>query len=392
MNKYLTFFGFKDGISIYEILGDVFVNPSDTFIKIDTYIGAMSVAKINDTFDISLIPDQSINYFNIQIHDINTLRQYLREISDYGIVEDTLSKDRFSFYGPWKFNELTDYIYMDQKPYDNWIWNADTGNWTPPIQKPLLDHIFNVEWNQSRVNWDLEFIQQVERKYRGFQLWKMVPVTNSDFYAPACSSTEYMIKTFENLTHGSSNFDEILVNDHNIDYLKEKGLSVENPAATKYKIVKNHNIVIDFSPLVAVSYTIMEKEYIDLYSSDALVKMHPQCIGRTIQELFRLILEWAWCYRNLNSIEPMAIHCDMLLRHLQMPVQVRNDLLSSVPDQAVSKYLMGDSSALDIAEEDPECPDSFKYWIMDIYANYPKRNIGDELKFSIDNLPDYYPV
>lgn len=393
MTKYITFFKRKNDIDIYETLGEFFPNPSTTFLKIDTYIGLLSVSKIVDNeFNLDQIPIESINFFNIKIHDINTFREYLREISDYGIMENSLSKDNFSLYGPWQFNELTDHIYQDKKPYDNWIWNESSHHWTPPIPKPEENGIFNITWNQGRVNWDLEFIRQVERKYRAFQLWKMVPKLDADFYAPACSTTEYMIKTFENITHGSSNFNEILNADYNIDYFKEKGLSLENQAAVNYKIVKNHNIIIDLSPLVAISYTIMEEEFINRFTLDPLRVMHPQCVAHTIQELFRLIIEWAWCYRNLNAIEPMAVYCDSLLRHLQMPLNVRNDIISTVPDQAVSRYLSGDQDSLTIMDSDPDCPESFYYWIMEQYKKYPKRNLGDQLNFSLEDLPDDYPV
>ena len=390
MAKYLTFFSSRHNVNIHDILGE-FIPYDSAIVKIQTYLGLMAVCKLEVDIDFTDIPEESINFFQIKLHDINTLRQYLREISEYAIMEDSLSKDSFSIYGPWKFNELTDHIYPDQKPYDNWIWNEKTGNWTPPIDKPIMDNNFTVEWNQSQNKWNVCLIEKSERKYRGFTLWKAVPKLNGDFYEKACHTTEFMLKSFENITHGTNEQSNILSSDHNRQFLKQKSDNSEHISTSLYRVIKESSTILDFSPYMLITYSISEKEYVDSYQITPLKVMHPQCICHTLHELFRLIIEWAWSYRELNNTEPIAVHCDTLLRELQMPLNVRKDLLDIVPDQAVSKYIKGYPDAAIPDEVDPECPESFKNWISDILIKYKKRNIGDELKLSLTNLPDYYP-
>lgn len=392
MKKYLTFFASRENINIYEILNTIFISPDLVVVKINSHIGLLSLAIIDKSFDINKIPETSINFFNIKIHDINTLREYLREVSDYSLVENSLPNNEITIHGPWKFNELTDYIYIDKKPYDNWIWNEDTGNWNPPISKPNMDNIFDFNWNQLKGNWDIFLKQNSARKYRGFSLWKLVPKTNGDFYEKTCNTTEYMLKSFENITHNTLQQADILSSDHDNEFLKQKSINSEHISASLYRVIKQHHTVLDFSPHSIITYSIMEKEYIDSYEKDPLVVMHPQCITHTLHELFRLIIEWAWCYRNCENTEPIAIHCDTLLRELQMPLNVREELINLVPDQAVSKFIKNNIHALEVLETDPECPSSFNEWISDIYLKYKRRNIGDPLNMSLENLPDYYPV
>jgi len=393
VSKYLTYFGLKNKVNIYDTLGE-FVPSTTALTKIETYLGLMTVCKLEENIDLSYIPEESINFFGIKIHDINTLRQYLREISDYAIMENTLSKDSFSIYGPWKFNELTDHIYPDQKPYDNWIWDEQTGNWTPPIVKPNMDNIFDVDWDQSTGQWAIKLKQDCSRRYRGFVLWKAVPKITDDFYEKACTTTEYMSKPFESITHNTSQHEAIIRSDHNKDSLKQKSINSEHVSASLYRIVKQHNMLLDFTPFMLITYSEMEEDFINSYEEgkNPLITMHPQCMAYTLQELFRLIIEWAWSYRQCGNIEPIAVHCDTLLRQLQMPLNVRKDLLDIVPDQAVSKYIKGDIEAVTPAKNDPECPKSFSDWMASIYVKYKRRNIGDPLNLVLDNLPEYYPV
>jgi hypothetical protein len=75
-----------------------------------------------------------------------------------------------------------------------------------------------------------------------------------------------------------------------------------------------------------------------------------------------------------------------------MPLNVRNDLLETVPPQPVAKYVMNDSTALVRDLESPECPESFKYWIMDVYRRFSRRLEDVPTYVTYEDLPDSYPV
>lgn len=391
MIKYLTYFEHVNGLSIFSVIKYFNDSNIEDFFKLNTYIGHISIAKIDESFDITNISDEAVVLFNIKINDINTLREYLREISDYGIMEHTLPKDRFTEYGPWQFNELTDHIYYDNKPYDNWIWNSDLGNWNPPIKYPELGDRFNISWNYIKSRWNIDLLKFPDRKYRSFQIWKSIPKVEDSFFGMACTSSDYELKPFEELTNGTCNFANIANSDHGIDYLKEKNNS-DNPRRAAFKIVYDHELVLDLCPLIVVTYSIFEKKYIDQYSQQSIFINHPQCTAPTIQELFRLIIEWAWSHRQLNNNEPLAVHCDHVLRVLQMPIEVRNELLDLIPDQPVAKYIKGEINALNMIEEDPICPPMFEEWIMELYTKYPRRINLNTTHIDLSNLPQEYPI
>ena len=75
-----------------------------------------------------------------------------------------------------------------------------------------------------------------------------------------------------------------------------------------------------------------------------------------------------------------------------MPLNVRNDLLEMVPPQAVAKYIMGDKTALVRDLESPECPESFKYWLMSVYRQFSRRPQGAPTYVTYADLPDSYPM
>jgi hypothetical protein len=66
---------------------------------------------------------------------------------------------------------------------------------------------------------------------------------------------------------------------------------------------------------------------------------------RTLQELFRLMLEWEWCYLELGTRDIYSVLAYDMLQELSPPDSIRQWLWQKVPDQRVAKFLKGDTNA-----------------------------------------------
>jgi hypothetical protein len=68
-------------------------------------------------------------------------------------------------------------------------------------------------------------------------------------------------------------------------------------------------------------------------------------LARTLQELFRLMLEWEWCYMELGTRDTYSILAYEILKEMDVPSSIRDWLWTEVPDQRVAKFLKGDTNA-----------------------------------------------
>jgi hypothetical protein len=55
----------------------------------------------------------------------------------------------------------------------------------------------------------------------------------------------------------------------------------------------------------------------------------------------------------------------------------------SLDPQTLSKFILNDSTALEENEIDPECPEGFKYWLMDKYKQFPRREKDEEVHIKV---------
>ena len=75
--KYVTFCQYKNNINIYETLGTLFPHSDKTFFLLNSYFGQLSISKVDDDFDFSNLTEESINFFNIKIHSIEELKEFV---------------------------------------------------------------------------------------------------------------------------------------------------------------------------------------------------------------------------------------------------------------------------------------------------------------------------
>lgn len=262
---------------------------------------------------------------------------------------------------------------QNNKPFADWTWDSIAFRWKPPLIK-LNDIYFNSMWSEEKQKWISECILSENKENRGFQIWAAKSVDEESNFNNACSTTEYMIQSVNQITHDATNVDDLV------------SIKVNNEV--KFPIITKHAVVIDLAPVAFITYSECTNETKDVFQS--LYSVHPQSATRNIYELFRLIIEWAWCYTDLGNTEPMARLCHDILRIVQMPQDVRNELLGLRP-QPISRYIFGDYNALEEYEYDILIPEKFKEWISDIYYNYRPRFPGCPVNVNTSYLPESYP-
>lgn len=98
-----------------------------------------------------------------------------------------------------------------------------------------------------------------------------------------------------------------------------------------------------------------------------------ECNARTLQELFRGILEWAWVHENMSNNEELAITASEFINEIQIPESLVDWLWTSVPDQKVARYLRGMTNARMRApiQDIPDMADEFNAWMEEIIAHRP---------------------
>ena len=79
-----------------------------------------------------------------------------------------------------------------------------------------------------------------------------------------------------------------------------------------------------------------------------------------------MIIEWAYSYTEFENTEPMAKICHEILQIVQMPKDVRDELIGIRPQQ-VGKFIQGSTDALQDYNTNIEMPESFKLWVSDVY-------------------------
>jgi hypothetical protein len=328
------------------------------------------------TFISYLKSDLSFNdnehYADCEIQEINSQQamDFMQGINDKFLLElnedGTISANiETAISGLHIFNK-------DIQPFRDWTWNDVVGKWVQTSIK-LNEVIFDSQWSEENKKWTSACKIHPNRLLRGFQLWGVEEKNNTSSFNKACSTTEYAIKSIQEITHGDKSIDQLVT-------------SRENNEVT-FPVITMHYTVIDLAPLAVITYSERDAES----NIMPLYEMHPQHLSRTIHELFRLIIEWAYSYTQFQNTEPMAELCHNILQIVQMPKNVRDDLIGIRPQQ-VGRFIIGDANALQEYAEDAEPPQSFTEWISDIYYSFRTRTMNAPLNINQNNLPESYPM
>lgn len=362
---------------------DYLIN-AELIIDIDRNDYHITILRPINDFDINKIESWIVELFIIRLLNILELKNLVESNCDLSVqypddIEIDSIEDFNIVYPP--FNELTDFTDKLWQPYNGWIWDKTSSHWKPPIEKPSLSLSMSSKWNNDWLNWEISFGQtNIPRQRRAFQLWLSSEVDGSSMFLDACSTKDYMIKPFENLTHGTRSI-ENLIKEYN------DKIAAEAEIARPYMSILGHIVVVDLSPIALITYSECHTDAVEMFNK--LYSMHPQFFARTSHELFRLVIEWAYAHTELGNNELTAITCHDILKAVQMPKDIRDGLISMKPQQ-VGKFLERSSSALIEDDEDPEVPTGFNKWVNTLYYHYPHLELGQEVH--INTLPSSYPM
>lgn len=118
------------------------------------------------------------------------------------------------------------------------------------------------------------------------------------------------------------------------------------------------NTILDVYPHGMIGYLESSPE-----SEAAQMASWPHCSGRTLQELFRLIIEWSDAYEYFGNRQPPAVVAHGVLEQLAMPDDIKAWLIDSVPAQKIEKFLRGDAHARERSPGVPDMSVEFDDWI-----------------------------
>jgi len=366
----------------------ILFNASDEFnyedhISYKTFLfdindGQLIICEPIDDFDINSIEPWKINVFNIRLLTFEEASNIiLNETRNLLIQEES---GGYTLQRPL-FDEDVDYKDKLTQPYEGWVWDKDLLHWKAPKPRPDCDLTFRVKWNNQWQDWEMRYGRDdLPRERKSYQLWYSQEVDGSSMFHNACSTVDYMIKPFENITHNTKNI-ENLIKSYNDQ------IASTSEIVRPYMSIGGHLVVIDLSPFALITYSECHEDAVDMFNE--LYSMHPQFLSRTPWELFRLIIEWAYSHSDLGNNELAAVTCHRVLQAVQMPKSIRDSLIA-MPAQQVGKYLENNLNALSEDTEGPEAPEGFDKWINTVYYHYPHLKKGQEPH--IDSLPNEYPT
>jgi len=100
----------------------------------------------------------------------------------------------------------------------------------------------------------------------------------------------------------------------------------------------------------------------------------PQNCARTLQEVFRLMLEWEWAHNELGNREEIAVVAKNMLADLEMPESVRDWLWNELPPMRIAKFISGDSEPRDRADASliPDMTKEFENWCLHLILGKPR--------------------
>lgn len=137
---------------------------------------------------------------------------------------------------------------------------------------------------------------------------------------------------------------------------------------TGHHHVRFDNMVAIFPIIEAVPYGhIMYFELDNQEDEIATIEGFHTEHARTLQEIFRLLLEWDYAYTNLNNREPVAVVSHGIVNVLEIPDSIQTWIINNIPAEKVGRYLNGDENARSRVDPltIPPISDEFSEWLFE---------------------------
>jgi len=265
-------------------------------------------------------------------------------------------------------------VFSTEKPND-WFELDRRGQWVCP-------HHLDEETGRQLT----EEEKRIKRCLTYYQIHLVEPYFQDDKRAEWCLAKEFLATDMVTATHGSHPLSHL--------WLYETGEWERVVVGPQESWVKNFTVELDLSPAAWITRADLNPNYPGIYDICwQMINTHPQGNAHTVHELFRLIIEWAYTYTEFGNQEPSAEIAHKILRIVQMPEGVREELLSEVPEQVIGLYLAGLDPYKTFNEyETNEAPPLFAQWSDVLYQNYHWKDPNEPLNVSMSDILESYPM
>lgn len=244
---------------------------------------------------------------------------------------------------------------IDKKIAYNKILNDLEKHINSLSQKILIDldmDFLNFTGSENDYNLILEKLEKIQfynvnitkhRFNRVFTLWVSKEKDMLHFMGDACTAKEFHMNVPISEEYGKDDFKNIL---------DQYGL---------FQDLLKHAELVTIDGQFSITYT--ETLQRSLFKS--MRELHPYCFAHTLHELLKLMMEWEWCYLNLQASEPIAKISHLALSSIGLSINLLDTSevvksLWALPDMYVAQYLKGQE--LSVPLTDPQEPLEFKLW------------------------------
>jgi hypothetical protein len=126
------------------------------------------------------------------------------------------------------------------------------------------------------------------------------------------------------------------------------------------QMIDGYHVLIEGMPYGFIVYVELIADVLE----DQMALMPYHC--RTLQEMFRYLVEWSWAYTDLGSQEEVARVAHGMLISMNFPDEMRQWIIDSVPFEKLGRFLRGDLNANErTIEEIPPLRDDIDEWLHD---------------------------
>jgi hypothetical protein len=144
------------------------------------------------------------------------------------------------------------------------------------------------------------------------------------------------------------------------------------------KPIKKNNAHHDVHNIYEISVD-LENEHIAQY---------PFICGRTMSELFKLIIDWDLEYHYSNDRSNTATICHNILSTIDMPDDIYKEIYDTTPESILRRYLNGDSEYYNIGQR-PITSEKILEWAAEKYWNLRYLKHHQNLNIKEYNLDHY---
>ena len=119
-------------------------------------------------------------------------------------------------------------------------------------------------------------------------------------------------------------------------------------------------VVVDAAPAGLIYYIELSSD------EDFYLTQRGNTLTRTLQEHFRLLLEWKYAHEHLDNNEEISITATEVYDILKIPTSIQEWILSEVPNEKVNRFLEGKTNALQRTDYTiPDLTEEFKEWLLE---------------------------